>query len=128
MASTNCKFEVFTDPSCAIYDTLGMTCNLTLGDKKPEYIKKTLLESVMAGVWSVVSNPMASPGKKSQNGGEMIFVDGALVWCRRMEHTRDHAEVEELKRVLDSQKEKGNRDGKYAEFYRNSIADTDAEK
>lgn len=102
-----------------------MTCNLGLGEKKPDYIKKSFLGSVASGAWSVLSNPTADPGKKSQNGGEWIFVDGELKWCRRMRNTRDHVEIEELKRILDSQKETGDRDGKYAEVYRDSMAVAD---
>lgn len=117
---TNCKFDVYTDPTRAIYIELGMTLNLGLGDKKPDYIKKNLLESIASDVWTTVSNPTASPGKKSQNGGEWIFVDGVLKWCRRMRHTRDHIEIGELKLILDNQKEAGDRDGKYAEMYRDS--------
>ena len=125
MTTTNCKFDVYSDPTRAIYLALGMTSNLGLGDKKPDYIRKSLLSSVIDGVWSTVSNPTASPGKKSQNGGEWIFIDGELKWCRRMRNTRDHTEVDELKKVLDSQKETGDRDGKYAEVYRDSMAPAD---
>lgn len=92
-----------------------MTCNLGTGNKKPDYIRKSSFGTVMAGVKNALSAPTASPGKKSQNGGEMIWVDGELKWVRRMKHTRDHVEVDELKKVLDSQKETGDRDGKYAE-------------
>lgn len=125
MATTNCKFEVYTDPSRALYLSLDMVSNLSLGDRKPDYIKKSLLASAMGGTWSVITQPTASPGKKSQNGGEFIFVDGVLKWCRRMRNTRDHAEVEELRKILDEQKETGDRDGKYAEVHRDSMTAAD---
>lgn len=118
---TNCKFDVYTDPTRALYIALGMTCNLSLGDKKPDYIRKNFLGTVLDGVWSTLTSPTASPGKKTQNGGEWIFVDGELRWCRRMRNTRDHAEVKELKAILEDQKETGDRDGKYAESMRDSM-------
>ncbi|KAL1297367.1 hypothetical protein AAFC00_004907 [Neodothiora populina] len=120
--NTNCKYDVFTDPTRALHISLGMTSSLALGDRKPDYIKQSFLGSVAAGVWQGLSNITVNPGKKSQNGGEWIFVDGDLKWCRRMRHTRDHTEIEELKKILDSQKETGDRDGKYAEVYRDSMA------
>lgn len=126
IAKTNCKYDVYTDPTRALYLTLGMTSNLSLGDKKPDYIKKSFAGTVVTGILDTLSNPTASPGKKSQNGGEWIFVDGELRWCRRMRNTRDHVEVEELKKILDSQKETGDRDGKYAEVYRDSMAVAEA--
>ena len=46
---------------------------------------------------------LTDSGKKSQNGGELIWVDGEIKWARRMQNTRDHVEVEELERVLDEQ-------------------------
>lgn len=40
-------------------------------------------------------------GPPSQNGGEFLFdADGKLVWSHRMQSTRDHAEVEELMKVI----------------------------
>jgi hypothetical protein len=36
----------------------------------------------------------------AENGGEWLFKDGKVEWCRRMQHTADHAEVSELKTVL----------------------------
>lgn len=112
---TGCKYDVYTDPTRAIYLALGMVSNLSLGERKPDYIKKNFAGSVVGGIMEILTNPMASPGKKSQNGGEWIFVDGVLRWCRRMRNTRDHTEVEELKKVLESQRETGDRDGRYAE-------------
>ncbi|KAI9715209.1 MAG: hypothetical protein M1828_001035 [Chrysothrix sp. TS-e1954] len=36
-----------------------------------------------------------------QVGGEFLFEDGRLLWCHRMRNIRDHAEVRDIKRVLD---------------------------
>ena len=36
-----------------------------------------------------------------QIGGEFLFEDGALTWCHRMTHMRNHTEVHDLMKVLD---------------------------
>ena len=99
---TGCKFEVLADPSRALYDNFGMTCSLALGEK-PEYITKSFLASAITGARNNLSHPFSNPGKRSQNGEELIFIDGKLVWMSRMQSTRDHTEVSELSRLLDSQ-------------------------
>ncbi|CAD0038438.1 hypothetical protein D6C86_07954 [Aureobasidium pullulans] len=98
---TGCKFEIYTDPSRVTYDTLGMTCNLGLG-KKPNYITNSLMGTLI-GTGNTLMTLLTDSGKKSQNGGELIWVDGEIKWARRMQNTRDHVEVEELERVLDEQ-------------------------
>ncbi|KAG9636352.1 hypothetical protein KCU86_g19755, partial [Aureobasidium melanogenum] len=98
---TGCKFEIFTDPSRVTYDTLGMTCNLGLG-KKPDYIENSFVGTLI-GTANTLMTLTTSSGKKSQNGGELIWIDGKVQWTRRMQNTRDHVEIEDLKRVLDNQ-------------------------
>lgn len=101
MERTKCEFEVYTDPSRVTYDALGMTCNLGLG-KKPNYIENWLMGTLL-GTANTLMTLTTSSGKKSQNGGELIWIDGEVEWARRMQNTRDHVEVEDLKQVLDSQ-------------------------
>ncbi|KAG9528905.1 hypothetical protein KCU93_g4023, partial [Aureobasidium melanogenum] len=98
---TGCKFEIFTDPTRVTYDTLGMTCNLGLG-KKPDYIENSFVGTLI-GTANTLMTLTTSSGKKSQNGGELIWIDGDIQWTRRMQNTRDHVEIEDLKRVLDNQ-------------------------
>ena len=43
---------------------------------------------------------MLSGGAPRQVGGEFLFEGGRVGWCRRMRNTRDHAEIEEVRRVL----------------------------
>ncbi|KAG9971770.1 hypothetical protein KCU78_g23499, partial [Aureobasidium melanogenum] len=97
---TGCKFEIFTDPTRVTYDTLGMTCNLGLG--KPDYIENSFVGTLI-GTANTLMTLTTSSGKKSQNGGELIWIDGDIQWTRRMQNTRDHVEIEDLKRVLDNQ-------------------------
>lgn len=98
---TGCKFEIFTDPSRVTYDTLGMTCNLGMG-KKPDYIENSFIGTLI-GTANTLMTITTSSGKKSQNGGELIWVDGEVKFARRMQNTRDHVEIEDLKHVLDNQ-------------------------
>ncbi|KAI4728365.1 hypothetical protein E4T49_03825 [Aureobasidium sp. EXF-10728] len=98
---TGCKFDIYTDPSRVTYDTLGMTCNLGLG-KKPDYIENSFMGTLI-GTANTLMTLTTSPGKKSQNGGELIWIDGEIMWARRMQNTRDDVEIEDLKRVLDNQ-------------------------
>jgi hypothetical protein len=78
-----------------------MTCNLGLG-KKPDYIENSLMGTLI-GTANTLMTLMTSSGKKSQNGGELIWIDGEVKWARRMQNTRDHVEIEDLKHVLDNQ-------------------------
>ncbi|THX83955.1 hypothetical protein D6D04_02709 [Aureobasidium pullulans] len=76
---TGCKFEIYTDPS------------------------RVTLMGTLIGTGNTLMTLLTDSGKKSQNGGELIWVDGEIKWARRMQNTRDHVEVEELERVLDKQ-------------------------
>ncbi|KAH0293420.1 hypothetical protein M436DRAFT_36533 [Aureobasidium namibiae CBS 147.97] len=98
---THCEFEIYTDPSRVTYDTLGMTCNLGLG-KKPRYIENSLMGTLI-GTANTLMTLTTSSGKKNQNGGELIWIDGEVKWARRMQNTRDHVEIEDLKHVLGNQ-------------------------
>lgn len=99
----NKQFPIYCDPSRKLYAKLNMMSNLNMGETTPSYVKKGMVEAVAAGVKNAVSsgaNTMIQGGNPAQNGGEMLFADGELVWFKRMRHTQDHAEVAELKEVL----------------------------
>ncbi|KAI4790482.1 hypothetical protein E4T44_13103 [Aureobasidium sp. EXF-8845] len=100
---TRCEFDIYTDPSRVTYDTLGMTCNLGLG-KKPKYIENSLMGTLI-GTANTLMTITTSSGKKSQNGGELIWIDGEVKWARRMQNTRDHVEIDDLKVILDKQEQ-----------------------
>jgi hypothetical protein len=40
-------------------------------------------------------------GNLMQIGGEFLFEDGQVLWCHRMRHYRNHAEVPVLRKLLD---------------------------
>lgn len=97
-------YQIFCDPSRKLYTKLGMMSNLDRGsgDQKPKYIKSGLVGSAVSGIKNAVMSgtDALSGGHPAQNGGEMLFANGELVWFKRMRHTQDHAEIEELKQVL----------------------------
>jgi hypothetical protein len=107
IATTSCPFPVYADPSHKLYDYLGMTRTLNLG-KKPNYIHSNLfVTSVQSVVQSLKTGDKALKGGDfKQVGGEFLFEDGKVKWVHRMRNTRDHAEIEDLRRVigLDDQK------------------------
>ena len=100
--ATGCPFSVYADPSRRLFDLLGMTRTLSLGPKRPTYMRKSLfsngISSIIQGIRS--GRGAVKGGDVKQVGGEFLFEDEKVVWCHRMRNTRDHAEVEELKRIV----------------------------
>ncbi|KAK4952652.1 hypothetical protein LTR10_009458 [Elasticomyces elasticus] len=102
---TKTPFEIFCDPERKLYKTFGMTVNTESGPKKPEYIKDSMLAVTLRSIPNVLFSgfsPSWGPkgGDFSQNGGELYFVGGEMKWSHVMQHTRDHAEIEELEKVM----------------------------
>jgi hypothetical protein len=99
---TGTPFPIYCDPSRKLYVKLGMTSSLSMGDEKPDYIKTSILNGTLKSMGNMLTagTGIWKGGDFSQNGGEWVFVDGNLEWCHRMQHTRDHAEVEDLGKVL----------------------------
>jgi hypothetical protein len=79
-----------------------MTSSLSMGDQKPDYIKTSILSGTIKSMTNMLTagTGIFKGGDFSQNGGEWVFVDGHLEWCHRMQHTRDHAEVADLAKIL----------------------------
>ena len=99
---TACPFPIYADPTKKLYDLLGMTRTLSLGNKQPEYMKssvpvqtvKSFLQTLRAG------RDMMKGGDFHQVGGEFMFENERVTWCHRMKNTRDHAEIPETRKVL----------------------------
>ncbi|TKA21731.1 hypothetical protein B0A50_08667 [Salinomyces thailandicus] len=101
---TNCPFSIVTDPSAALHAALGMSRNLELGDTKPEYVQSGVVAGTLSSMAKMVGSGrgMWKGGEFSLNGGEWVFREGGgCMWGRRMENTRDHAEMGEIKEVLE---------------------------
>ncbi|KAK9311594.1 AhpC/TSA antioxidant enzyme-domain-containing protein [Lipomyces starkeyi] len=105
---TACPFPIYSDPSRRLFDILGMSRSLSLGESTPDYIQQSVLVSTVKGISQILKRIPAGDGLKGgdvkQIGGEFLFeVQGSVlepIWCHRMRNTRDHTEVPALRRVL----------------------------
>lgn len=99
---TGCRFPVYADPSRKVFDAFGMGRSFSLGPKAPEYMRRSVLVNALQSIVQVIkTGPTARKGGDfKQNGGELLFKDGALVWSHRMQNTRDHTEMGVLKGLL----------------------------
>lgn len=80
-----------------------------MGKKRPKYMEgnsmfAASMRSIMQGLtWNAGKGAMKG-GNFSQNGGEFLFVKTGETWdtsfVHRMRNTRDHSEVDALRRVL----------------------------
>lgn len=98
---TGCPFPIYADPTRKLYHALGMTSTLTLG-KTPEYMQRSVLSmAVRSFIQELKSGRnMLSGGDFRQVGGEFLFQNGKVTWCRRMRNTRDHAEIPIVRQQL----------------------------
>lgn len=78
-----------------------MTSTLSLG-KTPEYMQRSILSmAVKSFIQELKSGRnMLSGGDFRQVGGEFVFQNGKVTWCRRMRNTRDHAEIPIVRQQL----------------------------
>jgi len=120
LKTTNCPYKLYADPTKGVYSALGMGKTLDLGSRKPEYIQQAAWKSVVSSVWQGVSWKHGGFATKGgdfwQVGGEWLFQkvvekggedpSGSgeekweVKWYHRMQNTRDHAELPEIRRVL----------------------------
>ena len=78
-----------------------MTSTLNLG-KTPEYMQRSMLSMVFSSFIQELKSGrnMLSGGDFRQVGGEFVFHNGKVTWCRRMRNTRDHAEIPLIRQQL----------------------------
>lgn len=100
--TTSCKFPIYADPTRKLYDLLGMTKSMSLGQESGDYVQKSLVSVIVQSFYQVVASGRKawSGGHFWQIGGEFFFENGRVTWCHRMSTTRDHAEVPELRQQL----------------------------
>ena len=100
--TTTCRFPIYADPTRKLYDALGMTHTMSMGEKPPAYVHKSLFSVIVQSFYQLISSGRRalSGGHFSQIGGEFLFENGDVTWCHRMEHTRDHTEVPEIRKQL----------------------------
>jgi peroxiredoxin len=100
---TKCPFPIYADPTQKLYDAFGMIRTLSLGDKKPDYIKSSFLSNITKSAFNQLSagTSMFQGGDIHQVGGEyLINEQGNILWSHNMNNTRDHVEIKELRRIL----------------------------
>ncbi|KAK8180653.1 AhpC/TSA antioxidant enzyme-domain-containing protein, partial [Phyllosticta citribraziliensis] len=101
--TTGCPFPIFADPTTRLYAQLGMQRSLSLGHKKPDYLNRTsVVQTTVAGIYQSIKSGRGAlqGGDIRQIGGEVLFEDEQVTWIHRMKNTRDHSEIQELRRVL----------------------------
>ena len=106
-SETDCRFNLLAEPTRKIYDTLGMTRTLELGEKKPDYFQSGLFAAIAQSIYQGIraGTGALKGGDIKQVGGELLFEDGKLVWSHRMKNTQDHTEVPEIRKVIRLDKE-----------------------
>lgn len=98
---TGCPFPMYADPTRKIYHLFRMTSTLHLG-KTPQYSQRSLLSMAVSSFLQELKSGrnMLSGGDFRQVGGEFLFQNGKVTWCRRMRNTRDHAEIPLVRQQL----------------------------
>ncbi len=78
-----------------------MTSTLNIG-KMPQYQQRSVLSMAVKSFLQELKSGrnMLSGGDFRQVGGEFLFQNGKVTWCRRMRNTRDHAEVPLVRQQL----------------------------
>jgi len=103
---TLCPFEIYADTGRKLYQKLGFCVNGEANEEQPDYVRKyspKLMKNLMISGKMAAKTGQTSGGLINQNGGEMIYINGALKFIHRMRNTTDHVEVEELEQILESQ-------------------------
>ena len=101
--TSSCSYPIYADPSRKLYESLGMTSTKSLGPKRPAYQQRSLLSICLESVVQILSR-----GRRGLQGGDFWQVGGEFLvtgsgescWCHRMDSTRGHTDVPELRKVL----------------------------
>ncbi|WVW83667.1 hypothetical protein I302_105688 [Kwoniella bestiolae CBS 10118] len=98
--SFRCPFKMYTDPTLALYRSLGLTRQTGNGgdeEHKGDYLVQSAMESTVQTVKRATRMPLRNPGHFTQLGGEFIF-DGTLncIYTHRMTTTRSHKPIRDI--------------------------------
>jgi len=99
------RFPIYADPGIKTYTALGMTRRTLDGgpdDKVPSYIKHSKIKGIVVAIANALKmGKLKGSGDIKQLGGEMVIGPGdQVVYSHRMANTRDHSEVEDLKKIM----------------------------
>ncbi|KAK3719896.1 hypothetical protein LTR37_004019 [Vermiconidia calcicola] len=107
---TGSRFQMYADPTRALFLKLGIGISYNIGRTKPDYMEKGLLgasREELGLLRKSLNNPqgirkkdLLRGGHPMQVGGEFLFDRGNAVWCHRMTNYRNHAEVKMLRALL----------------------------
>lgn len=101
---TDCPYEIYADPTRSLYKTLGFSVNLIANERVPTYVSRwsppSLFKNIMISLGLAARSMTTNAGKTSQNGGELVWVDGVLEYTHRMKNTNDHLEIEQLMELM----------------------------
>ncbi|KAF2397663.1 hypothetical protein EJ06DRAFT_558664 [Trichodelitschia bisporula] len=106
LSATSSPYTLLSEPTGQLYDVLGFIRTLSLGDKKPSYVKRSMLVGSLASIAQAfgTGREMLKGGEFDRNGGEILWVrkedEWNVEWIHRMRNTRGHAEIDTLKQVL----------------------------
>ncbi|EPQ28943.1 uncharacterized protein PFL1_03743 [Pseudozyma flocculosa PF-1] len=103
-------FDFYADPEVKLYKALGVTTrNLDLGDPNKGEVPShhtfgTLGTTLKSVAETFTSGSLAIKGGDiKQLGGEIVWSNGGEpVFAHRMKHTRDHSEVSQVERAVQS--------------------------
>lgn len=106
---TGCPFPIYADPTRALYHALGMSWTMDFGNKRPDYMKDISIPKWIYGQMVQANEQVSKQGMRMamksghwlQIGGEFLFENEEVIWCNRMKHFRDHAEIHRLKELLE---------------------------
>ena len=108
---TGCPFPIYADPSRILFKKLGMRIGFNVGRKRPEYMGNHGLMSGSMEEIKTLRKSLKDPnglrkrdllrgGNIMQIGGEFLFDSGEVLWCHRMTTYRNHAEIKQLRDLL----------------------------
>lgn len=98
-------WQLYADPTTTIYKALGMHRSLSRGDHNPRYVQRSfsgnMWRSMVQGLRRIPQGDAGGAGGWDVQGGEFLFETAGsgeiqLKWSHRMQHSRDHTEVDDL--------------------------------
>lgn len=108
---TGCPWPIYADPSRILFKKLGMKIGFSVGRKNPEYMGKfglltasaeelKTLRKSLKDANGIRKRDLLRGGHPMQIGGEFLFENGEVLWCHRMTNYRNHAEIKQLRDLL----------------------------